>query len=162
MPQNLASALGANLYMARFAGHGLPAENLADVEVSDWLKDGVEALEIGKRLGKKVLLLSVSNGANIATWLASKRQKEIFALLFISPNFRPADPLCEVLLWPWSKYIVPMVKGKIWKTDVLNRRHSKYLVAALSNRCTLTDDGFGRLGPKTRFVGNKNTAIDVV
>ncbi|GIV58500.1 MAG: hypothetical protein KatS3mg042_1413 [Rhodothermaceae bacterium] len=50
----LAARLGANLFYTRLTGHGRTGEALAAATASDWLRDALEALAIGQRLGERV------------------------------------------------------------------------------------------------------------
>ncbi len=66
----VARAIGANVFLARLAGHGRGADAMGEAETHDWLNDGVEAVEIGHRIGEKVILIGSSTGATLAIWLA--------------------------------------------------------------------------------------------
>ena len=56
--------------------------------------DGLEALEIGRRLGERVILFGTSTGATvIAEVLAREGEaQDIAGAALVSPNFRIADP----------------------------------------------------------------------
>lgn len=103
LSEKVAVFLDANLYYGRLRGHGRTGKALGGVTVNDWLSDGQEAIEIGKRLGDRVILMGSSTGATLSTWMAlqPRWQPHILALVLISPNFGPRDPGSQVLLWPW-------------------------------------------------------------
>lgn len=63
VPDVVAKGLGANLYFARFAGHGLGPDRFAGPSVNDWMIDVAEALAIGKRIGERVLVIATSRPA---------------------------------------------------------------------------------------------------
>ena len=80
----VAQELGANLYYTKLTGHGQDWQALAKATVNDWLNDTVEALEIGRQLGDKVVVIGTSTGESLAVWLASNENKEdILALVIV-------------------------------------------------------------------------------
>jgi alpha-beta hydrolase superfamily lysophospholipase len=105
----VASELGANLYCARYAGHGLKDPEgfggaLGDATLQEWVDDTREALAIGRRIGERVVILANSTAAPIATRLASEGQAPD-VLVFLSPNFGPKSLFSELLLKPWGRQI---------------------------------------------------------
>ncbi len=98
----LAEALGANLFYTRLTGHGQDGYALATATVEDWMDDGMEAVAIGQRLGKKVILVGTSTGGTLAAWLAAQPSvaELIHRLILLSPNFFPKNPLAAAALWP--------------------------------------------------------------
>jgi len=110
----LADSLGANLFVTRLAGHGLEdGSGLGDASAPDWLRDTEEAMAIGTRLGRKVVLVGTSTGGTLAVWAAaaSRRRADVAALVLVSPNFGPRDTSAEVLLWPWGGVLARMIVG---------------------------------------------------
>ncbi|MBR9984338.1 MAG: alpha/beta fold hydrolase [Desulfosarcina sp.] len=99
---HLAEAMGANLFYTRLNGHGQDGDALARATVQDWMDDGMEAVDIGQRLGEKVILLGTSTGGTLAAWLAAQPSvaARIHRLILISPNFFPKNPLAAAALWP--------------------------------------------------------------
>jgi esterase/lipase len=111
---DLGRRLHANVYLARLAGHGRAPAALGEVEVSDWLADAGEAMEIGRRLGDRVVLIGTSTGGTLATWAAGHPafQRDLAALVLLSPNFHPKDRRARMLLWPWGGLIALLVEGR--------------------------------------------------
>ncbi|UCD68174.1 MAG: hypothetical protein JSW48_15555 [Betaproteobacteria bacterium] len=66
VPEQLAKRLGANLLLTRLSGHGSPGDALGYVTVEDWLTDAVEASQIGRALGDRVLLMGTSTEGTLA------------------------------------------------------------------------------------------------
>jgi esterase/lipase len=107
---DVAHALSANLFETRLHGHGLPGDSLGSVTAKDWLTDAVDALEIGRRLGDSVVVIGTSTGGTLAAWLAAlprAMRSQLHAIVLISPNFGPKDPMAGVLTLPWASRILP-------------------------------------------------------
>ncbi len=123
----IAAHLGANLYYARLTGHGRSGQALAEATVNDWLNDTIEAVEIGKRLGDKVIVIGSSTGGTLATWHALQANNdEVLAYVLMSPNFGTKDLSGEILTWPWAEYFVPLVVGSEYEWKPLNSKHAYY------------------------------------
>ena len=84
VPERLAEAIGANLYCNRLPGHGRrhkrgrlggggpDGDTLVDeAHPRALMESAVEALRIGLAIGEKVILLGMSTGGVLATWLAT-------------------------------------------------------------------------------------------
>jgi esterase/lipase len=113
LSDQVAQALGANLFYTRLTGHGRPGEALAQATVQDWMADALEAVHIGQILGERVLVVSCSTGATLATWLAlSPDADKVAAHVFLSPNFGPKDKRSEIINAPWGKSIALAFEGK--------------------------------------------------
>ncbi len=107
----LAKALHANLYLARLADHGL--DTIAPMEYFTaerlW-ESGKQAYAIGKKLGKKVILLGTSTGGTLALQLAAT-YPEINSLVLMSPNIAINDPNAWLLNDHWGLQIARKVTG---------------------------------------------------
>ena len=64
VPDEVAKNLGANLFFQRMKGHARPGAEMAKVYPNDFVLDFAEAMAIGRRLGKQVIVIGVSNGCN--------------------------------------------------------------------------------------------------
>lgn len=113
IPERVAKSLGMNLFETRFKGNGIKGGKDAykGLKIQDHLYDAQEALEIGKLLGDKVILMGTSTGAPFGIWLAQRNPEDIEALVFISPNNYPANSFASLLLWPFGKEVFQMVMG---------------------------------------------------
>ena len=124
---NLAKTLGANLFYTRLSGHGRSAGAMADASAGDWLRDAEEALAIGQRLGRKMLVVGTSTGGTLAAWLAATQQSApVLAYVLISPNFGPRDPAARILTWPWASRFVPLLLGEQRQWTPLNSEQARY------------------------------------
>jgi len=125
--ENVASALGANLYYTRFTGHGRHGEAMAEITVNKLLNDTVQALAIGKRLGNKVIIIGSSTGATLATWVADyDKGNQIAALILLSPNYGLKRKESELLLLPWGKSILHLVEGPVYRFEPFNALQEQY------------------------------------
>ena len=114
VPDQVARALGANLFFARFAGHGRTGEALATARVEDWMQDAAEAMAVGRAIGEEVIVISTSTGGTIAALAAldPEMRKGIRGMVFVSPNFGINNPAAALLTWPAARYWVPLLVGK--------------------------------------------------
>lgn len=110
----VARQLGANLFYTRLTGHGRSAEAMGEATVQDWLADTVEAVRIGHLIGRKVLLIGVSTGGTLATWLATHPQTESAdAYVFVSPNYGPRNKRSELINGPWGQELALALEGDV-------------------------------------------------
>jgi alpha-beta hydrolase superfamily lysophospholipase len=140
VPQRLADSLGANLFVTRLAGHGLTeGAGLADVTVTDWLRDTEEAMAIGARLGGKVVLVGTSIGGTLAVWAAaaSRRRDHLTALVVVSPNFGLRDGSAELLLWPWGGLLARLVVGEERCWTPVNAEQERHWTTCYPTRALL-------------------------
>lgn len=113
LADRIGQTLGANVFHTRLTGHGLPGSALGDAKVQDWMADTVEAVQIGRALGERVLVLGCSTGATLATWLAvSPDRPQADAHVYMSPNFGPKDKRLEIVNFPGGTQLVLAFGGK--------------------------------------------------
>jgi pimeloyl-ACP methyl ester carboxylesterase len=124
----LAGANGANLFYTRLTGHGQDGEAMARATVEDWLNDGMEAVAIGRRLGRKIILVGTSTGGTLATWLAAQPSVAplIDRLVLLSPNYFPKNPMAAAALWPPSFRLMEQFFGGWRSFSITNARHARY------------------------------------
>jgi esterase/lipase len=107
-----AQKFGCNLYLSRLAEHGIDTiEPMANLTADKLWNSAKEAYAIGKRLGKKVILLSTSTGGTLALKLATE-YPDIAGLILLSPNIAINDSKAWLLNNPWGLQIAHLVKGK--------------------------------------------------
>ncbi|RYD70696.1 MAG: alpha/beta hydrolase [Sphingobacteriales bacterium] len=108
---NLAKAIGANLYLARLADHGIDTVAPMQNFTADRLWESSKlAYAIGKKLGKKVILVGTSTGGTVALKLAAT-YPEINSLILLSPNVAINDKNAWLLNNPWGLQIARKVVG---------------------------------------------------
>jgi esterase/lipase len=121
----VAEQLNANIYYTRLKGHGRDAEAMKEANFNDWLNDSLEAVEIGKRIGERVVLVGMSTSSSFPLYL-STQVTGIDSLILISPNFAPADKAANVVLWPGGRIIVRLAVGKYNQFETKNEWHELY------------------------------------
>ncbi len=134
----VASDLGANLFYTRFTGHGRNGTAMLEGSVHAWLSDAYEALVIGRRLGKKVIVIGMSTGGTAATWLATNDFSDtVAAFVLISPNFALTDSRSRVLSWPWGGYLAELFIGPERSWDPVNDRQGRFWTHRYPTRALL-------------------------
>lgn len=109
--RTIAKTFGCNLYLARLAEHGIDTtEQLMQLTAENYWASAVEALAIGKKIGKKVILMGTSTGGTQALQLAAAFPDAVAGLLLYSPNIAINDPNAWLLNNPWGLQIARMVK----------------------------------------------------
>ncbi len=107
----LAKALHANMYLARLADHGIDTIAPMQYFTADRLwETAKEAYVIGKKLGKKVIIVGTSTGGTLALKLAAT-YPEINSLVLMSPNIAINDDKAWLLNNPWGLQIARKVTG---------------------------------------------------
>ena len=126
VPDDVASALGANLVYTRFQGHGRDSAAMAEGTVKGWMADVVEALAVARRVGDKVLIISTSNGGTLAALALHnpELQTNVAGVVFVSPNFGVNNPAASLLTLPAARYWLPFLVGKTRSFEPRNEAHS--------------------------------------
>lgn len=142
----VAKSLGANLFYTRLTGHGRDANAMAELTVNAFLNDAVEALEIGRKLGDKVILIGTSTGGTLATWLATyDKSNTIAALILISPNYGPKRMESELLLLPWGYTVLQLVEGPVYRFEPYNDLQQQYWTTQYPSEALLPMMGLVKL-----------------
>jgi len=116
LTENIAQKLGANVFFTRLTGHGRSDSAMAEVSVENLLADALEAFEIGKKIGNRVVIVGMSTGSTLATWLAAHPDLEgIAGVILLSPNYGLIDPKSEWLLKPAARFWLPIVEGRSYQ-----------------------------------------------
>lgn len=90
--QRLAKYFGCNLFLARLPGHGSDQdEAMRGLTGLQLVGAAMDALTLGERLGKKVILIGTSLGASLSILLAAMYPTEIAAVVAWSPSVRPLN-----------------------------------------------------------------------
>ncbi len=83
----IAKSLNANLFITRLSGHGVPYEGSKFIKFDNLLKDAVEAVEVGSKIGKKVIVMGYSLGGALVSIVASDpvASENIDNLILLAP-----------------------------------------------------------------------------
>ncbi|WP_246660036.1 alpha/beta hydrolase [Rhizobium sp. FKL33] len=114
VPDQVAGRLGANLFLTRLTGHGrADPDAMAEASLQDWLNDTAEALAIGERLGRNVVIMATSTGASLVTILLARPEfrERIAAVVFVSPNYGVQAAGAFLLEGPWARRLAHLVLG---------------------------------------------------
>ncbi len=143
----LAQAWQANLFYTRLTGHGrTDPDALLQGSVQAWINDAHEALAIGRRLGRKVIVVGYSTGGTLAAWLAAQKENgDIAGLVLLAPNFALANPLGAMLGWPWGGVLGRCLIGKTYQADYTSPDQARYWTASYPTRALLPMMGLVRL-----------------
>lgn len=108
--QDIASKYGMNLYLARLSDHGLRSDSALLKLTPDRLWESAkEALVVGSKIGRKVLIMSTSTGGTLALKLAEQYPGKVDGLINYSPNIRINNPLAWFLNNPWGGEVLSLV-----------------------------------------------------
>ena len=123
-PNAIALGLNANIYNARLSGHGCGGEALGKVKVKDWVFDLSEALEIGRKIGEKIIIIGSSTGGTLAAVAAS--EKNVSGIIFVSPNFKVRHRLFKIFTLGFARFWIPLILGKYREFQPISKEHAIY------------------------------------
>ncbi|MBU2959075.1 alpha/beta fold hydrolase [Paracoccus sp. 1_MG-2023] len=127
LPEDVARAVGANLFVTRLAGHGQGGDALAGATARDWWRDTAQAIAVGRRLGRKVVVIGTSTGATLADLAARDRGlgSQIDGLVFISANYGVRSRAARMLDLPFVRHWLPLVAGRERCFETLSDAHAQ-------------------------------------
>ena len=137
---------GMNVFLARIAGHGLQTtEPFIDLDASEMVHSALQALSIGKQLGKKVILMGCSTGGTLALYLAAHFPDKIHSILLYSPNIDLFDANAKILTRPWGVQFARWVVGSKYREwnpspEASQYWYGKYRLEGLASLKALIDD----------------------
>ncbi|NUB44125.1 alpha/beta fold hydrolase [Fertoebacter nigrum] len=132
VPERVAAALGANLFLTRLAGHGRDGVAMAEPVAGDWINDLDEAMAIARRLGDRVILIGTSTGGTLAALAATDARFNdgLAGVVLISPNFGLRPLAARILDLPLARYWGPLVAGAERSFTPLNAEHARFWTTA--------------------------------
>ncbi|KAB7613646.1 alpha/beta hydrolase [Amylibacter sp. SFDW26] len=172
VPEDVANALGANLYYTRMAGHGRSGDAMMDGSPEKWVQDVIEAIEIGGRLGQKVIVLATSNGGAVTTYVLNNPEyaDKVAGVVLTSPAYKLGNPLTALLDFPWVRHWGNYVVGERRGFKGENADHEKYWTNEYPTLSTLSMATVQRAVrkmdfstievPALFFVSNEDKVID--
>lgn len=110
--QETATRYGMNLYLPRISKHGIQDEDIfLELTPEGMMESAKEAIAIGKKIGKKVIIMSCSTGGTLGIYL-SAHHPDIYAHIMYSPNIEIFDKTAKMMTGPWGLQIVKKVVGE--------------------------------------------------
>ena len=122
--ENVAKALGANVFFTRLTGHGQDGEALSNASFEEWISDTEEAICIGETLGNEVILIGSSTGCSLIHSLLAEQTK-ISSVIYVSPNFGPSSFKGHFLRAPGAKWFIPLILGREHAFIPKNSEHER-------------------------------------
>ena len=123
---NFAKRYGCNLYLSRFKGHGrVDTSAFKGLTPQDLLESAEFAIEIGKAIGEKVILMNCSSGATPGIYLAAG-DTNIVGIINYSPNIDIYGSMDELLLMPWGKFMAKQVMKGDYRHIQYSEEQQKY------------------------------------
>lgn len=128
VPDEIARALGANLFYTRLSGHGADGAALGAASAEQWLDDAAEALWIGSQIGDRTVVMGTSTGATLAVplLLDPKFSDKVAATIFISPNFGLKATGSSLLTAPFAGFLAETIMGKERVIEPLNPAQAQF------------------------------------
>ena len=167
-PNAIALGLNANIYNARLSGHGCGGEALGKVKVKDWVFDLSEALEIGRKIGEKIIIIGSSTGGTLATVAAS--EKNVSGIIFVSPNFKVRYRFFQIFTLGFARFWIPLIFGKYREFKPISKEHAiywttRYPIVAIITMATLVkkvvSQNFNKKKcPALFFVSEEDKVVD--
>lgn len=114
--RELAKHFGANLLLARVAGHGVPDSDstFAKVTADEYYQSVENYYAIAKKLGDEVVVLGTSFGGAMSLVLAANHP-EIKALMLYGPCIAIKDPNATLLDNPWGLQMAHLITGSDYR-----------------------------------------------
>ncbi len=118
--KKIADRLGAHLYLSRLEEHGVrspnPLRNLTEQKLIDSARF---AFAMGRKIGRKVILMGTSTGGSLALFLAatSPFRADINSLVLYSPLIRFYGIKQKLLQWPLSRKMLNIILGRSYSIE---------------------------------------------
>ncbi|MEM9794451.1 MAG: alpha/beta fold hydrolase [Pseudomonadota bacterium] len=139
VPDDIARTLGANLFYTRLKGHGRNGAAMGEARYLDWRDDLIEAVEIGRRIGEKVILIGTSTGGSLITkgLTEAATTADVAGVILLSPNFEVQAQGAALLNWPFARNFVPLVLGEQRFFAPENTEHGKWWTTRYPTRALI-------------------------
>ncbi|CAN5203654.1 alpha/beta hydrolase [soil metagenome] len=123
---SIANLYQANTYYMRLPGHGTNKYDHAAASFRDYLNAGMDALQMVQTLGDTVVVVGVSMGGLVATYLTSQRPDLVDALVLSSPFYNYGFSAGNALKIPGALKLIqwkdgpdrPMQRSDEWKKKI--------------------------------------------
>ena len=128
LPDIVAKELGANLFFTRLTGHAASSEAMGTMTVNGVVNDLAEAIAIGERLGKRVVIIATSSGAALSSWGLTQPQfrDRVAAAVFLSPNYGVLAVGSSLLTKPGARELAHILLGPTRSFTPRNELNATY------------------------------------
>ncbi len=128
VPDDVAAALGANLFYTRLKGHGRDGAAMAEATALDWREDIAEAFEIGRRIGERVIVVGTSTGGSLAALglFDDRINDRIAGIVLMSPNFGVQADGSWLTALPYARWLIPALVGRERRFQPENADHARW------------------------------------
>ena len=124
--RHFAERFGINLLLTRLADHGLNEKEPMQLFTAERLwQSTLEAYAIGRKLGKKVILMSTSTGGTLSLKLAAEFP-EIHSLIMFSPNIEINNAMAAMLNDPWGLQLIQWIAGGPYRVLKRSREINRF------------------------------------
>lgn len=139
LTETVSREFGANVFYTRLTGHGRDGAAMTDGSVAAWVNDIAEAVAVGRAIGERVVIISVSTGSSLAAWAASRPElmEGVAGHVMISPNFALRAKGAGILSLPFAGEIADLVMGKQRSFETRNDMHAQWWTSAYPTRALL-------------------------
>ncbi len=128
VPEEVARALGANLFLTRLAGHGRGGAALGTATATDWVRDTKEAMAIGRRIGGRMIVIGTSTGGTLAAIAATDpaMARDLAGVVFVSPNFGVRSWAGALFAMPFVRVWGPWIVGPTISLEPVNAANATF------------------------------------
>jgi pimeloyl-ACP methyl ester carboxylesterase len=125
--RQFAKRFGCNLYLPRFADHGVDTtETLLLFTVDRLWESAKDALAVASKLGDKIIIIGTSTGSTLGLKFAADYPDKVHALINLSPNIALNNPAAFLLNDPWGVYVARTVVGGDYYITEATPEHARY------------------------------------
>ena len=134
----LSKELDANIFLSRLSGHGREYPGSKQMSAENYLKDTSEAIEIAKRIGKRVILIGYSLGGALTTAASfdEKLSKDLHGVVLFAPAY--VGTIRNISLWLYAMSFLDKINHDC--NDYINDQ-KKYDCTKYSTKVFETSDG---------------------
>ena len=134
----LSKELDANIFLSRLSGHGREYPGSKQMSAENYLRDTSEAIEIAKRIGKKVILIGYSLGGALTTAASfdEKLSKDLHGVVLFAPAY--VGTIRNISLWLYAMSFLDKINHDC--NDYINDQ-KKYDCTKYSTKVFETSDG---------------------
>ncbi|WP_233270352.1 alpha/beta hydrolase [Chachezhania sediminis] len=172
VPDQIATALGANLVYTRLTGHGRTGAAMAEATARAWMQDMAEGIAAARAVGDRVVVIGTSTGGTLALAAAldPDLSKDVAAVVLVSPNLGVNSPVARFMTWPFARHLMALTSGRIRHVEGRTSAQEDYwtndypisavtVMAALVKAVNALDAGQGTAPLLVRFSDDDQVVV---